>query len=231
MVRIPDGFTGDKNFNVSICDTHDESGGNTGNLGSSRRLKISVYDSAGHARPKEPDCRIPNCGFKLPHYRNLGTRYNRACGSCIFYGMKIARRTTTLALFTSALLFAPALTQAQDNNSASQDVKTAGHDTKDAAKSTGHAVAKGTKTTAHATKTGTVKGYDKSKETGTKGDDKSKEGTEKVADKTKEGTEHVLAKKKEPASKAKDKAHETSTADKDKAKETDQKAHDDTHPQ
>ena len=57
---------------------------------------------------------------------------------------------------------------------AGQDVKDAGTDTKDAAKDLGHGVAKGTKKAAHGTKEGTEKAYDK-----------TKEGTMKAADKTK----------------------------------------------
>ena len=47
---------------------------------------------------------------------------------------------------------------------AGQDVKDAGHDTKDAAKDTGHGVAKGTKAVAHGTKKGTNKAYDSTKD-------------------------------------------------------------------
>jgi len=44
---------------------------------------------------------------------------------------------------------------------AGQDMKTAGHDTKDAAKSTGRGVKKGTKTGYRKTKNGTKKAYHK----------------------------------------------------------------------
>ena len=44
---------------------------------------------------------------------------------------------------------------------AGQDIKNAGHDTKDAAKDTGHGIKKGTKTGYRKTKNGTKKAYHK----------------------------------------------------------------------
>lgn len=49
-----------------------------------------------------------------------------------------------------------AQSKSEGSSSAKQDLKTAGHDTKDAAKSTGKGVAKGTKSAYHATKKGTT---------------------------------------------------------------------------
>jgi hypothetical protein len=66
---------------------------------------------------------------------------------------------------------------------AGQDIKHAGTDTKDAAKSTGHGVAKGT-----------TKAYDKTKEGTEKGYDKTKAGTKKAYHKTTGGTKHVVHK-------------------------------------
>jgi hypothetical protein len=67
--------------------------------------------------------------------------------------------------------------------SAGQDIKHAGTDTKDAAKDTGHGVAKGT-----------TKAYDKTKEGTEKGYDKTKAGTKKAYHKTTGGTKHVVHK-------------------------------------
>jgi hypothetical protein len=66
---------------------------------------------------------------------------------------------------------------------AGQDIKHAGTDTKDAAKDTGHGVAKGT-----------TKAYDKTKEGTEKGYDKTKAGTKKAYHKTTRGTKHVVHK-------------------------------------
>jgi hypothetical protein len=66
---------------------------------------------------------------------------------------------------------------------AGQDIKHAGTDTKDAAKATGHGVAKGT-----------TKAYDKTKEGTEKGYDKTKAGTKKAYHKTTAGTKHVVHK-------------------------------------
>jgi succinate dehydrogenase/fumarate reductase flavoprotein subunit len=66
-----------------------------------------------------------------------------------------------LLLSTAGLVFAQS-----DSQSAKQDMKDAGHDTKAAAKKTGHAVKKTTKKAAHKTAT------------------KTKEGAQKVEDKT-----------------------------------------------
>jgi hypothetical protein len=66
---------------------------------------------------------------------------------------------------------------------AGQDIKHAGADTKDAAKTTGHGVAKGT-----------TKAYDKTKEGTEKGYDKTKAGTKKAYHKTTSGTKHVVHK-------------------------------------
>jgi hypothetical protein len=73
---------------------------------------------------------------------------------------------------------APVLAQ-----TAGQDIKHAGTDTKDAAKDTGHGVAKGT-----------TKAYDKTKEGTEKGYDKTKAGTKKAYHKTTRGTKHVVHK-------------------------------------
>jgi hypothetical protein len=72
---------------------------------------------------------------------------------------------------------------------AKQDMKEAGHDTKDAAKDTGHGV-----------KTGTEKGYDK-----------TKSGTKKVFHKTKSGTKkayHKTVKTLDPHANSQDANHQ-----------------------
>jgi hypothetical protein len=71
---------------------------------------------------------------------------------------------------------------------AGQDVKNAGTDTKDATKSIGHGIAKGTKKTVNKTKEGTDKAYDKTKEGTVKGYDKTKAGTKKVVHKSAKAT-------------------------------------------
>jgi hypothetical protein len=76
-------------------------------------------------------------------------------------------RWTGLLLATTLTFASSAIAQ-----SAGQDMKNAGTDTKDAAKSTGSGIKKGTKTAYRKTKNGTKKAYHK---TG--------EGAEKVGDK------------------------------------------------
>jgi hypothetical protein len=71
----------------------------------------------------------------------------------------------------AALAVTPALGWSQQtttDQSAKQDMKDAGHETKDAAKDAGHGVKKGTKKAYNKTKNGTKKGWDKTKNT-TKG--------------------------------------------------------------
>jgi hypothetical protein len=69
--------------------------------------------------------------------------------------------------FAALLVSAASIVCAQsDTGTAKQDMKDAGHDTKDAAKKTGHAVKKTTKKTTH------------------KAAKKTKEGSQKVEDKT-----------------------------------------------
>jgi hypothetical protein len=66
---------------------------------------------------------------------------------------------------------------AQDAQSPKQDLKDAGHATKDAAKDTGRATKKTAKKTGHAVKHGTKKAVNKTAE-------KTQEGADKVRDKT-----------------------------------------------
>jgi hypothetical protein len=61
-----------------------------------------------------------------------------------------------------------------------QDLKNAGHETKDAAKDTGHGVKVGTEKGYHATKTGTKKSYHATKHATTKAYHKTATGTENV---------------------------------------------------
>jgi hypothetical protein len=65
----------------------------------------------------------------------------------------------------------------QDEQSPKQDMKDAGHATKDTAKSTGRATRKTAKRTGHAVKHGTKKAVNKTAE-------KTQEGADKVRDKT-----------------------------------------------
>lgn len=84
-------------------------------------------------------------------------------------------KTFSTFLLAAALACAPALALGQQNNgtdrdthTAGQDMRNAGHDTKDAARDAGHATKKGTQKAYHKTKRGTRKAYNKTKNT-TKG--------------------------------------------------------------
>lgn len=101
--------------------------------------------------------------------------------------MKNASNRIALTVLASTFLLTavnPSLF-AQDpapkKESAKQDVKDAGTDTKNATKKTGHAIAKGTKTAAVKTKNGTETA---AKDTG--------HGTKVAAEKTKNGTKKVI---------------------------------------
>ncbi len=84
-------------------------------------------------------------------------------------------KLTMPAILTGILLaFAPLSAwsrpaqQSNSNTTAKQDMKDAGHDSKNAAKDAGRGVKKGTKKTYHATKRGTQKAWNKTRNT-TKG--------------------------------------------------------------
>ena len=88
----------------------------------------------------------------------------------IFLSMRMNRQFPALLpglLLGAALAFTPALgwSQTTTDQSAKQDMKDAGHETKDAAKDAGSATKKGTKKAYHKTKNGTKKGWDKTKNT------------------------------------------------------------------
>jgi len=90
----------------------------------------------------------------------------------IHLSMKTKRQLSALFLAT-ALVCAPALAFSQPSNpaqdsGAKQDMKNAGHETKDAAKDTGHGVKQGTKKAYHKTKHTTKKVWHKTEDT-TKG--------------------------------------------------------------
>ena len=68
---------------------------------------------------------------------------------------------------------------ASQDSGAKQDMKNAGHETKDAAKDAGHGVDQGTKKAYHKTKHATKKAWHKTKDTTTGAVDGAKEGAKK----------------------------------------------------
>ena len=80
-------------------------------------------------------------------------------------------------LLLSIALCGPALAMPTQDQSATQDIKDAGHETKAAAKDAGRATKKTAKKTGHAVKKTTKKAAHKTAE-------KTKEGAQKVEDKT-----------------------------------------------
>jgi Ni/Co efflux regulator RcnB len=80
------------------------------------------------------------------------------------------RRKLSALILGAALVCAPALgwsqqsTPSQDSG-AKQDMKDAGHESKNAVKDAGHGVKQGTKKAYHSTKRGTKKGWRKTKST------------------------------------------------------------------
>jgi hypothetical protein len=82
------------------------------------------------------------------------------------------------AILLGALLAGgPTLGWSQQDTGPKQDMKDAGHETKDAAKDVGHATKKGTKKAYHATKNGTKKVWHKTKNTTKGAVDGAKEGS------------------------------------------------------
>jgi hypothetical protein len=94
---------------------------------------------------------------------------------------KMSLRKYAPALFLAVAMAGPAFgtaqTGQQEEQSPKQDMKDAGHATKDAAKATGRATKKTAKKTGYAVKHGTKKAVNKTAE-------KTQEGADKVRDKT-----------------------------------------------
>lgn len=88
------------------------------------------------------------------------------------YISMIKQRLFPSILLGAAMACTPALIRAQDaphqDSGAKQDMRDAGHETKNAAKDAGHGVKQGTKKAYHKTKHGTKKAWHKTKST-TKG--------------------------------------------------------------
>ena len=91
--------------------------------------------------------------------------------------MRVFKSTLAIFLFAALVGSSFALLQSQEDQSAKQDMKDAGHATKNAAKDTGRATKKTAKKTGHAVKRTTKKATYKTAQ-------KTKEGAQKVEDKT-----------------------------------------------
>ena len=96
--------------------------------------------------------------------------------------MKINSRLSALFL-GAALIYLPAAgwslpTLSQDSG-AKQDMKDAGHETRDAAQDAGHGVKQGTRKAYHKTKRGTKKAWHKTKDTTSGAVEGGKEGAKK----------------------------------------------------
>ncbi len=94
--------------------------------------------------------------------------------------MRMKSQLSTI-LLTGALVCAPGLSMSQPFNasqdaSPKQEMKDAGHETKNAAKDAGHATKDGTKKAYHKTKSGTKKAWHKTKNTVKGGAEGAKEG-------------------------------------------------------
>jgi ribulose kinase len=98
----------------------------------------------------------------------------------ILFTMKTTRQVSAF-LLGAALVCAPALGFSQDStprqdNTAKQNMKNAGQDTKNAAKDAGQGTKQGTKKAYHKTKSGTKKAWHKTKNTTTGAVNGGKEG-------------------------------------------------------
>lgn len=112
---------------------------------------------------------------------------------CILRGMKSQRYLTAIVL-GAALVCAPALgwSQPSQDSGAKQDLKAAGHETKDAAKDVGHGVKKGTTKAVHATEHGTKKTVDATEHGTKKAAHATEHGTKKAWEKTKSTTKGAV---------------------------------------
>jgi hypothetical protein len=124
--------------------------------------------------------------------QNLSTRYTTK-------GVPMKIRKLIAIVFTSALAVLISVGPALAQDGPKQDMKTAGTDTKNAAKSTGHAVSTGTKKTYNKTASGSKTAYHK-----------TANGTKTATDKTVDGTKTA----------GKDVGHGTKVAAKDTANGT-----------
>jgi hypothetical protein len=102
------------------------------------------------------------------HFRKANSASERG----IFLSMRTKWQLSAFFL-GAVLVFGPALGSSQpsspsQDSGAKQDMKNAGHESKDAAKDTGHGVKQGTKKAYHKTEKGTKKAWHKTKDT-TKG--------------------------------------------------------------
>ena len=103
--------------------------------------------------------------------------------------MRMNNKLSTLlvrAALVSALVCGPALLSSQPSaagqdrdSGAKQDMKDAGHETKDAAKDAGHGVERGTRKAYHKTKHGTKKAWHKTRDTTEGAANGAKEGARK----------------------------------------------------
>jgi hypothetical protein len=122
--------------------------------------------------------------------------------------MQIRKIGSLVLAFVFAIFLSTACAVAQDT--AKQDMKAAGTDTKNAAKDTGHAVSTGSKKAYNKTATGTKTAADKTATGTKKAYHKTESGTKTATDKTVNGTKMV----------GKDIGHGTKVAAKDTANGT-----------
>lgn len=101
--------------------------------------------------------------------------------------MKSNKLTVSL-LFAAALACSPVMGLSQhDDSGAKQDMRNAGHETKNAAKDAGHGVKRGTEKAYDKTKNGTEEGYDKTKRGTKKAWHKTEDTTKGAAHGAREG--------------------------------------------
>lgn len=115
----------------------------------------------------------------------------------------------TAVVLGAALILAPTLGWSQSSSptqddGAKQDIKAAGHETKDAAKDTGHGVKAGTVKATHATENGTKKVAHATANDTKKVAHATAHGTEKIWHKTKSTTKGAVNGAKEGAEKKSD---------------------------
>jgi Ni/Co efflux regulator RcnB len=111
--------------------------------------------------------------------RRFPEKANSPCTGGIYLSMRM-KATLSTFLLAGALVCVPGMASSQPftpgQDSPKQDMKDAGHETKNAAKDAGHGVKTGTKKAYHSTKRGTKKAWHKTKSTVKGGAEGAKEG-------------------------------------------------------
>ncbi len=156
--------------------------------------------------------RQKNCREDATESDEAESSYSKSVNKCSMEErvMQKFQKIAGVWLVAGAVSLVPVMALHAQDATPKQDMKSAGTDTKDAAKDTGHAVSRTTSKGYHKTTHATKHAYHKTAAATDKSADKTKSGTTKAYDKTKTGTAKAYDKTKDATVKAsKDTAHAT----------------------